>query len=148
MPASEDSEEAGKLWELFFSGLSGTTLEIYLQRTGFTVKTLNRQCSSVILSGSTQLCALFSTDSFLSCSVASDSLQPHRLYSLPGSSVHGIFQVRILEWVAIPSSRGSSRSRDWTCISYTSSLAGGFFTASATWESHILLSLPKILTLL
>ena len=34
--------------------------------------------------------------------------------SLPGSSVHGILQARILEWVAIPFSRGSSRSRDQT----------------------------------
>ena len=34
--------------------------------------------------------------------------------SLPGSSVHGIFQVRILEWVAVSFSRGSSRSRDRT----------------------------------
>ena len=31
-------------------------------------------------------------------------------YSLPGSSVHGIFQARILEWVVMPSSRGSSQS--------------------------------------
>ena len=38
-------------------------------------------------------------------------------YSPPGSSVHGILQSRILEWVAMPSSRGSSRPRDWTCIS-------------------------------
>ena len=37
--------------------------------------------------------------------------------SPPGSSVHGILQIRILEWVAMPSSRGSSQSRDWTCIS-------------------------------
>ena len=34
--------------------------------------------------------------------------------SLPGSSVHGIFQARILEWVAISFSRRSSQSRDWT----------------------------------
>ena len=33
-------------------------------------------------------------------------------YSLPGSSVHGILQARILEWVAMPSSRGSSQPRD------------------------------------
>ena len=33
-------------------------------------------------------------------------------YSLPGSSVHGIFQTRILEWVAIPNSRGSSQLKD------------------------------------
>ena len=38
-------------------------------------------------------------------------------YSPPGSSVHGIFQASILEWVAMPSSRGSSRPRDRTHIS-------------------------------
>ena len=38
--------------------------------------------------------------------------------SLPGSSVHWILQARMLEWVAMPSSRGSSRLRDWTYISY------------------------------
>ena len=38
-------------------------------------------------------------------SVISDSLRPHGLYSLPGSSVHGIIQTRILERVAISSSR-------------------------------------------
>ena len=37
--------------------------------------------------------------------------------STPGSSVHGISQARILEWVAIPSFRGSSRPRDWTHVS-------------------------------
>ena len=40
--------------------------------------------------------------------------------SPPGSSVHGILQARILEWVAMPSSRGSSRPRDQTHISYIS----------------------------
>ena len=44
--------------------------------------------------------------------------------SPPGSSVHGILQARILEWVAIPFSRGSSWLRDWTWISY---IAGRFF---------------------
>ena len=42
--------------------------------------------------------------------------------SLPGSSVHGILQARILEWVAVPFSRGSSltsQSRDWTWVSHT-----------------------------
>ena len=38
----------------------------------------------------------------------------------PGSSVHGILQARILEWVAISSSRGSSWPRDWTCGSFSS----------------------------
>ena len=47
----------------------------------------------------------------------------------PGSSVHGIFQARILEWVAISSSRGSSQPRDQTHVSFISCIAGGFFTA-------------------
>ena len=39
--------------------------------------------------------------------------------SLPGSSVHGILQARILEWVAISSSRGSSQPRDTTAAPAT-----------------------------
>ena len=39
--------------------------------------------------------------------------------SPPGSSVHGILQARILEWVAISSSWGSSRTRDQICVSCT-----------------------------
>ena len=46
--------------------------------------------------------------------------------SLPGSSAHGILQARILEWVAMPSSRGSSQPRDQTQVSHT---AGRFFTS-------------------
>ena len=62
--------------------------------------------------------------------------------SPPGSSVHGISQVRILEWVAIPFSRGSSWSRDWTLVSC---IAGRFFTIWATREApmYILLQLKK-----
>ena len=49
------------------------------------------------------------------------------------SSVHGILQTRILEWVAIPSSRGSSWLRDQTCVSC---IAGGFFaTCSKFWAT-------------
>ena len=40
--------------------------------------------------------------------------------SLPGSFVHGILQAGVLEWVAVSSSRGSSRPRDWTHVSYVS----------------------------
>ena len=39
-------------------------------------------------------------------------------WTLPGSSVHGILQARILEWVAMPFSRRSSQPRDWTHIFY------------------------------
>ena len=50
--------------------------------------------------------------------------------SPPDSSVHGISQARILEWVAIPFSRGSSPSRDQTT---SPALAGGFFTTALPW---------------
>ena len=48
-----------------------------------------------------------------------------------GFSVHGIFPTRMLEWVAMPSSRGSSPPRDRTHISCMSCIAGGFFTAES-----------------
>ena len=46
--------------------------------------------------------------------------------SLPGSCIHGMLQARILEWVTISYSRGSSPPRDRTCVPY---IAGVFFTA-------------------
>ena len=52
-----------------------------------------------------------------------------------GSSLLGIFQARVLEWVAMLSSRGSSQSRGWTWSLIFPALAGGFFTTSATWET-------------
>ena len=52
-------------------------------------------------------------------------------YSPPDSSVHGIFQARILEWVTIPFSRGSSWPRDWTCISW---IGRRILYHWATWE--------------
>ena len=51
--------------------------------------------------------------------------------SLPGFSVHGIFQARILEWVTISFSRRSSRSRDWIWVSR---IIGRRFTVWATKE--------------
>ena len=57
--------------------------------------------------------------------------------SPPGSSVHGILQARILKWVAIPSSRGSSQPRDQTHLSHISwspASAGRFFATGATWD--------------
>ena len=60
------------------------------------------------------LCQKSSEVKVKSCSVMSDSLLPH-----------GILQARILEWVAISSSKGSSQPRGRTQVSHT---AGGFFT--------------------
>ena len=54
--------------------------------------------------------------------------------SPPGSSVHGILQARILEWVAISFSRGSSRPRDQTQVSH---IAGRCFTGGGVaWETQ------------
>ena len=51
----------------------------------------------------------------------------------PGYSVHGILQARILEWIALPFSRGSSWFRDWIWVSHISSR---FFTIWATREAQ------------
>ena len=57
--------------------------------------------------------------------------------SPPGFSIHGILQARLLEWIAVPSSRRSSQPRDQTYIFYTSTaLAGRFFTTSTTGEAQ------------
>ena len=64
----------------------------------------------------------------LSRSVVSYSLRPHGLYLSMG-----ILQARILEWVAMTSSRGSPQSRDRNQISR---IAGGFFTVWATREAR------------
>ena len=53
-------------------------------------------------------------------------------YCLPGFSVQGIFQGRILEWVAISFSRGSFQPRDWTQVSH---IAGRRFSVRATREA-------------
>ena len=72
----------------------------------------------------------------ISCSVMS-ALCSLMDCSLPGSSVHGILQTRILEWVVIPLSRESSQPRDWTRVSC---IVGGFFTiqfSSVQSLSHV-----------
>ena len=63
--------------------------------------------------------------------------------SPPGSSVHGIFQARILEWVAISFSRGSSGPRGQTQVSR---IAGRLFTVWATREESFFLCLNGLLT--
>ena len=71
--------------------------------------------------------ALCCAKSLQSCLTLCDPMD----HSPPGSSVQGILQAGMLEWIAISHSRESSRLRDRTLISYT----GRFFTTSITWES-------------
>ena len=56
--------------------------------------------------------------------------------SPPGSSVRGILQERILEWVAMPFS--PSQPRDQTYVSSISLVAGRLFTTSTTWKPHLM----------
>ena len=76
---------------------------------------------------------LFVSESHL---VVSNSLNPMDC-SLSGSSVHGILQARMLEWVTIPFSRGSSWPKDQTQVSC---IAGRFLTVWATREAFCLLT--------
>ena len=64
--------------------------------------------------------------------------------SPPGSSVHGILQARILEWVVMPSSRGSSWPRDGTRVSCSSCIAGGFFLFFLLYLNNFLLDIVDL----
>ena len=79
-----------------------------------------------------------------SCLTLCDSMD----YSPPGSSVHGILWARILEWLAMPSSRGSSWPRDQTHVSCGSCISGGFFTAEPGSLGHCEASLVKLCQIL
>ena len=67
-------------------------------------------------------------------SVVSNSCGPVDC-SPSGSSVHGLLQARILEWSAISYSRGSSRPRDRTCISWDSCTGRWILYQWATWKA-------------
>ena len=62
--------------------------------------------------------------------------------SLPGSTIHGIFQARILEWAAISFSRGSSQPRGWTRVSC---IADRRFTIWATREASSVILISVII---
>jgi len=59
----------------------------------------------------------------------------------PGSPIPGIFPARILGWVAISFSRGSSQPRDQNHISWISCTAGGFFAAEPPEKPTVLIGL-------
>ena len=73
------------------------------------------------------------------CEVASVSLSlcDPRDCGPPGSPVHGLLQAGILEWVAMPSSRGSSHPRDRTCVSCVFCIGRCVLYHWATWEAHL-----------
>ena len=67
----------------------------------------------------------------------SDSLQPHGLYSSLGSSVHGILQARLLEWLPFPS---SGDLPDSGIEPVFPALAGGFFTTEPPGKPKVLIN--------
>ena len=75
------------------------------------------------------VCVGMHTQSLQLCLTLSNAMD----CSLPGSSVHGNLQTRILEWVAIP----YSWPRDWTCVSC---IAGGYFTTELPEKLYILVA--------
>ena len=92
------------------------------------VKSLNHDVSS----GSVFIHLWVHAKSLQSCPILCDPTD----YSPPGFSVQGILQARILEWVAVPSSRDlSNPGIELTSLTFPA-LAGGFFTTLATWEAH------------
>ena len=79
--------------------------------------------------------SLFCESGSVSRSIGSDSLWPMDC-SPAGSSVHGILQARMLEWVAISFSRETSWPRDWTCVSCFSRRVLYYWT---TRKAHMML---------
>ena len=77
-----------------------------------------------------------------SCPVVSDSLQAHGLCNPQGSSVHGILQARILEWVACPPPGDLPNPGIEPMSLMAPALAGRFFTTSASWETGFIFSVP------
>ena len=69
-------------------------------------------------------------------------------WSLPGTSVHGILQARMLEWVTISFSRGSSQPRDLIRVFCVSCIGRWFFTPRATWEAYLSVEARKDLAFL
>ena len=102
-------------------------LERRQKRASERVKDLPNTCGCVWVC----VCVCTRTKLFQSCLTLCDPMG----CSQPGSSVHGTLQARILEWVAMPSSRGSSQPRDQACILMSPALAGRFLTINTTWEA-------------
>ena len=117
-------------WMEFFSSLFlDGLLQVYRDDIGFEVWILHLK-TWIHLFFLILLC--MQAKLFQSCLTLCDPKD----YSPRDSSLHGILQARILEWVAMPFSRGYSQHRYQTHISCDSSLAGWFFITSATWQAR------------
>ena len=107
-------------WEIPWTEEPGGLQSVGSQRVGHDWVTLTHSLITH-LAGPSEMKVLVTHSCQILCA--------HTGCSPPGSSVHGISQARILQWVVILSSRGSSQPRDWTCISC---IVSGFFIIWAT----------------
>ena len=97
-------------------------------------QTLSIKWSHLVKTQLPLTCICVHAQSLQSCLTLCDPMD----CSPPDSSVHGMLQARILECIAMPSSKEFSWLRDWTCVSC---IAGRFFNHRATWEApHWLLT--------
>ena len=94
-------------------------------------KPMGSQHHNEVVKTSKILCFPYNYDIHIVTKSCVTLVTPSMGCSLPGSSVHGILWARILEWVTISSSRGSSKQRDWTQVSC---IAGKFFTSFTNHE--------------
>ena len=113
---------------------SNTIIEATHQVPRLVCRDATNDCFHTLVEKRTKQNNGYSVRMYWVTSVVSSSLPPPGLYSPPGSSVHRILQARILEWVAMLSSRGSSWPRGQMCVSSVSCTGKGFSTTGATWE--------------
>ena len=115
-------------------GSSPRKKEIYQAQSSMTIASSDSS-KAMSPSQSTEDGLLIKPMMLIVCVQSYLTLSNPMIHSPPGSSAHGIFQARILQWVAISSSRGSSQLRNQTHISMCPALAGRFFTPGATCEA-------------
>ena len=129
----KDKVEANSSLKLWFLAKTFLATQMFSE-IFMTFFLINRKAYSCPLYQGSPVCGLLGTGLKLKLLVAQScpTLCDPMSCSLPGSSVHGISQARILEWVAASFSRGSSPPRDRTCASC---IAGRFFTVWATREA-------------
>ena len=93
----------------------------------YNLKEINKHTTGTFIHFISRRCVYMHAKSLQSCPTLCKPMD----CSLPSSSVHGIVQAGILEYIAMPSSRGSSPSRDWTRVSCAK---GGFFITEPPWK--------------
>ena len=114
-----------QFWFIMLHSVAGSKLQL---KVGLYVYVCVYMCVYIYIYTCIYICSVTQ-----SCQTLCDPMK----CSLPGFSIYEIYQARILEWVAMPSSRGYSRPRDWKCISCVSCIGRRILYHRATWEAHI-----------